>query len=1476
MEQSAGVRRFFSNLSFICTTVALLLLASAGLPISASAEAANENAAAGVWTQPSVSRELGPVLDVMRTALLRSANSSSATSLDKIQSDQMADTDVGVTLDSLRELTDSQERVAAADTAAILSSELDQFPAAHVVALSPRYRLLSSFTTNASVASSSGESGRLFSTTRKEGTTPRALRPKAEKSATVNQGEGQPTEFAIDATDDGHKLAPRRGTGSEARAGGAQGSEQRADASWELGAPPSSLNVESVLATPPAAAGVSHMHSMPGKGHPGVASLSGRAIEEQDVFRFSAENEAVDKPRHLRDDDVYAAFNETGEHHRSAEPSDASSGLSRPSGTPNPPNIILSGDASSTSGNSHSPAEASTGRRRHAGGGFPTSDDEIREWLITGAPFVPQVPAASINGPRLPITWSEGEGTEMWPESPDEESSSKTPGEMEDLGEVDQDSSAGDGGGDGDWDGVDEEAWPEGSGHEDQPTSGPASSFQALMKRRYRPYCQRLAADPRWQRQFGILVLSAVDWPLYTHKKHWKQPAIRTFFDALEQLTDDKGDDRLTGANVRYATQIRQCGFDAILRQQLEALRKTVNSMEEFASLVRAQRTVDVKLKDMLSYLPEYKLALVLTRATLGNLYQAVSQLQILYYYQADFKKEDATNVWHSMFRSERRVHWSLLQLLGVANQVVTPKPMHGIIILQVDKVESREKAVLELFDFVENEATQQALLKFESTVASSITMRIRKVARDFRRVLSFGWLSANADAFLSLPDCIVTAFYLKPGGANETTSVPPTRVRPAGSSNRRTRQGNSEDKGEIADSSAAGATADTQSVSVPVDMPETEVASSQRGRALSAVNTTPSGEDASSVTSFPAVTVDPRAAFAVDSSSADKGSSPSNSSGSKRTPIEIGQFGFEMEATIAQKLKEKLPPGSMYIQLSLADAWDFQPESRLSGQTNVIPSYSATQILKANLGWDPSLVGVGMARVVYSTITDPYSSSLADKGKHDEYDNDRNLIIRVPNALFRGEENFLDEVMSMIVVPSVQDSASRTVAPDRLKVMGAARRLTVGDVLKTGMFGVGIPYSQHRVIESMVDPDSVCVHLLVKGLRERTRENSLELPGVAIFDRFARRSRGRYMLVFVDVVPKKTAAPIHTQNQAVRQGGYPSWVLLLSNICVALFFIFVIVCLLLNHYVKLPWWVACICGSHNPFIREPEYMPSRTQLGSLSSSVSTLAPGASVRVSSTGNLSKGGYFSDDVRKGSSAARAERHAARRSSRERASVQTRSDSGVHPGGATGVRRPVDDRFVKGGSPVVLEPIQPAGDNFCGDQKHLFESYKSGDTPLSVEPPRVSTVSPTTSVSGDRGERKQNSVLETPDVSQTRGASHTGEGRSHSDEKFRRDSTRNLRQTAPNLAVSDSEYMACVASANRDSRASWGRGSGSGYAGDRHLSSRASQSGLEQLKALEIARAYRENRNDLAKSMERRRASRRSADASGTQGSAMPHD
>lgn len=78
------------------------------------------------------------------------------------------------------------------------------------------------------------------------------------------------------------------------------------------------------------------------------------------------------------------------------------------------------------------------------------------------------------------------------------------------------------------------------------------------------------------------------------------------------------------------------CGSSIV---QLKELQMKVRNADDFFTFVKAQKAVDTRLQDLLSYLPENRLAIVLSRATLGNLYQAVSQLQILYYYSDGMKE---------------------------------------------------------------------------------------------------------------------------------------------------------------------------------------------------------------------------------------------------------------------------------------------------------------------------------------------------------------------------------------------------------------------------------------------------------------------------------------------------------------------------------------------------------------------------------------------------------------------------------------------------------------------------------------------------------------------------------------------------------------------------------------------------------------------------------------------------------------------
>lgn len=48
--------------------------------------------------------------------------------------------------------------------------------------------------------------------------------------------------------------------------------------------------------------------------------------------------------------------------------------------------------------------------------------------------------------------------------------------------------------------------------------------------------------------------------------------------------------------------------------------------------------------------------------------------------------------------------------------------------------------------------------------------------------------------------------------------------------------------------------------------------------------------------------------------------------------------------------------------------------------------------------------------------------------------------------------------------------------------------------------------------------------------------------------------------------------------------GDVPKWVVLVSSLGVALFFIILISLLLYHDKMKLPWWIMCICSSRAPW----------------------------------------------------------------------------------------------------------------------------------------------------------------------------------------------------------------------------------------------------------------------------------------------------
>lgn len=52
--------------------------------------------------------------------------------------------------------------------------------------------------------------------------------------------------------------------------------------------------------------------------------------------------------------------------------------------------------------------------------------------------------------------------------------------------------------------------------------------------------------------------------------------------------------------------------------------------------------------------------------------------------------------------------------------------------------------------------------------------------------------------------------------------------------------------------------------------------------------------------------------------------------------------------------------------------------------------------------------------------------------------------------------------------------------------------------------------------------------------------------------------------------------------------GELPGWVVLVSTLCVAFFFIIVITLLMYHRKLHLPWWIACVFSNRSPWEATP------------------------------------------------------------------------------------------------------------------------------------------------------------------------------------------------------------------------------------------------------------------------------------------------
>lgn len=90
----------------------------------------------------------------------------------------------------------------------------------------------------------------------------------------------------------------------------------------------------------------------------------------------------------------------------------------------------------------------------------------------------------------------------------------------------------------------------------------------------YASYCQRLKVDKAWRRQFLVLFLSALYWPMYTRTKHWNPPMTSNFFKVVLAKSIALSDmDDSNPKIARFVKRAKQCGFQSIVEEDVRGQR---------------------------------------------------------------------------------------------------------------------------------------------------------------------------------------------------------------------------------------------------------------------------------------------------------------------------------------------------------------------------------------------------------------------------------------------------------------------------------------------------------------------------------------------------------------------------------------------------------------------------------------------------------------------------------------------------------------------------------------------------------------------------------------------------------------------------------------------------------------------------------------------------------------------------------------
>ncbi|CDJ52932.1 hypothetical protein, conserved [Eimeria brunetti] len=586
----------------------------------------------------------------------------------------------------------------------------------------------------------------------------------------------------------------------------------------------------------------------------------------------------------------------------------------------------------------------------------------------------------------------------------------------------------------------------------------------------YSSYCRRLKTDLVWRRQFLVLFLSALYWPMYTRNKHWTPPLTSNFFKVV--LAKSVALSELDGANqkiARFVKRAKECGFQGIIEEDLPRLVE-VTDYESFNAFVRKEKKADPHLAEMLKFIPDLKWSLDESMTTIGYVYHQISELHVLYSYSNILSVPNWMSIWERSFRQEQRSATTSVMLLALTNTQVTDRPMGGILILKLSRLVV-EDLLVQLRDKSEDDPSlQEQLDKFELALKKSILESVRQVLIRMALLIESNWLCSEEVLQAQFPDVLVTAYRARGSGG-------PTAV------------------------------------------------------------------------------------------------------------VERGEFGSEIAEGVVTVLNQNLNANEMYVQLSVAD-----PITAQKSDATFISALKAASMFKQRLEDDPSLPGVGLAEVVYSTFNDLQYAEIA-VGGNSRYDPDLHLLLQVPSEHFKDAASFHELFMGAILVQPLTYATPRHVRMDRVRVMGYAMKVGSAKPIRMGKFGSGLAYSEQALIDQLIQRHGFVVHVLVLGLRNDIGRRESEATAEEIYKRFKSRTRGTFNVIFLEPVkpPEATVAGDFVQ----REEGYPGWVIGVAVGSVTLFFLGLLGCLVLRKHVSLPWWIDCFCSPSPPTFQAKQEMTS-------------------------------------------------------------------------------------------------------------------------------------------------------------------------------------------------------------------------------------------------------------------------------------------